>query len=122
MIKPNIVIKAQNGSRIPYDKLLSISPTRCGSGPNDFAIVAIFDTDNKAYPKDVLFQGTKEECNEWLEWLDEELRKPFKGTAILDYPRRSITSLGTQLYEDELKPQKSKVPETENRGWFKNIF
>ena len=83
----NIMIKAQNGSRIPYDKILSISPSRCGSGPNDFAIVAIFDTDSKAHPKDVLFQGTEEECNKWLEWFDEQIIMCSQFiVAVLDYP------------------------------------
>ena len=80
-----IIIKAQNGSRIPYDKTLAISPTQCGS--NNFAIVAIFDTNNKAHPKDVLFRGTKEECNKWLDWFDNQLILAQQlSFAILDYP------------------------------------
>ena len=83
----NIMIKSQDGSRIPYSNILSISPTRCGSGPNDFAIVAIFNTDNKAHPKDILFTGTEKECSDWLDWFDNQLILTQQlSFAILDYP------------------------------------
>ena len=106
----NIMIKAQNGSRIPYDKILSISPTRCGSEPNDFAIVAIFNTDNKAYPKDILFQGTEEECNKWLDWLDGELKIDFPENAIytLEYPEKSIWLHGRRISVTKLEKIKQK--------------
>ena len=104
MVKPNIVIKAQDGSRIPYSNILSISPSRCGSGANDFAIVAIFDTENKAHPKDVLFTGTEQECNEWLMWFDEQLGQviPDGSTAVLRYPEKIVWKNGYQTTREHL--------------------
>ena len=100
----NIMIKAQDGSRIPYSNILSISPTRCGISLDEFAIVAIFNTNNKAHPKDVLFTGTEKECNEWLEWFDNQLiLAQHLNFAILDYPNAvtDILQKASKIYQND---------------------
>lgn len=100
---PNLIIQTNKGERINYDKILFLCPSKHGFQKNEFCVVAILDTDNKANNKVELFNGTKKEVDHWLKWFDHEVSIPTEQDSfwVLKYPEMSRIHKGVRRSLDD---------------------
>ena len=114
-MKSVILIKDMDRNLVNFDNISSIN-----------GMLYIISAKMNSGERRRLFQGTSTEVKQWFLWLDEQFKSLSilrPRIAVLNYPD-DVMDLCDFADENILKVEepKPKVPKTENRSWFKDIF